>query len=210
MGALPGLAIPIRRTEAVSLHCLLLGVLSYCLWPAIATATTYSPVLLHPVGDPAEVLLPSTQNPQAIARFRPNGRLISWRFNAKHYRLEFKTSGGVQPRAQLIGTPTRLVIDLPGIAVGRRAVTQRLGGSFRILRVGQFDRQTARIVVELDPDYTLNPKQVRFRGLNPQHWTVQLPRPRRLQTIQPQPHDWFYSALQPDLMTGYSPDRQNL
>ncbi len=106
-------------------------------------------------------------------------RLQFWRFDANQNRLEFTTDQGVQPRAQLIANPARLVIDLPGIQLGRPAVTQPGNGtSIRSLRVGQFDQDTARIVVELAPGYTIDPNQVRFRGASPQNWTVQLPTPQ--------------------------------
>ena len=106
-------------------------------------------------------------------------RLQFWRFDANQNRLEFTTDEGVQPRAQLIANPTRLVIDLPGIRLGRPAVTQPgNGSSIQSVRVGQFDRDTARIVVELAPGYTIDPNQVRFRGASPQSWTVQLPPPQ--------------------------------
>ncbi len=113
-------------------------------------------------------------------------RLQFWRFDANQNRLEFTTDQGVQPRAQLIANPTRLVIDLPGIQLGRPAVTQPgNGSSIQSLRVGQFDRDTARIVVELAPGYTIDPNQVRFRGASPQNWTVQLPAPQL--TLAPSP-----------------------
>jgi N-acetylmuramoyl-L-alanine amidase len=47
------------------------------------------------------------------------GQLRGWRFDSNQNRLEFTTDGGVQPKAQLIANPTRVVIDLPGITLGR-------------------------------------------------------------------------------------------
>ncbi|MBH8577466.1 N-acetylmuramoyl-L-alanine amidase [Nostocaceae cyanobacterium CENA369] len=105
------------------------------------------------------------------------GRLESWRFDANHNRLEINTSEGVQPQAQLVFNPTRLVIDLPGTQFGRPQLTQQLGGGLRAIRVGQFDPQTTRIVVELNPGYTLDPKKVQFVGSTASRWTVQLPTP---------------------------------
>jgi N-acetylmuramoyl-L-alanine amidase len=122
---------------------------------------------------------PVFRSPQTLAQI--SGRLASWQFDPSNLQFVFRTSGGVQPRAQLISNPTRLVIDLPGIALGRPPVTQVLRKEFRVLRLGQFDRQTARIVIELDPGFTLDPQKIRFRGLNPTSWTVQLPKPQRLQ-----------------------------
>jgi N-acetylmuramoyl-L-alanine amidase len=111
------------------------------------------------------------------------GKLVFWRFDNNQNRLEFRTDDGVQPTAQLLANPTRLIIDLPGTTLGRPTVTQQLNGAMRSLRVGQFDDRTTRLVLELNPGYTLNPEQVRFRGLNPSQWSVQLPRPERVSYV---------------------------
>ncbi|MHC5613012.1 MAG: N-acetylmuramoyl-L-alanine amidase [Nostoc sp.] len=104
-------------------------------------------------------------------------RLESWRFDANQNRLEINTVGAVQPQAQLIFNPTRLVIDLPGTTFRSPQLTQQVGGGIRSLRVGQFDTDTTRIVIELTPGYTLDPKRVQFVGTTGDRWTVQLPRP---------------------------------
>ncbi|QSJ19710.1 N-acetylmuramoyl-L-alanine amidase [Nostoc sp. UHCC 0702] len=104
-------------------------------------------------------------------------KLESWRFDTNQNRLEINTSEAVQPQAQLIFNPTRLVIDLPGTTFGRPQLTQQLGGAIRAIRVGQFDPQTTRIVVELNPGYTLDPKKVQFAATTGSRWTVQLPNP---------------------------------
>ncbi|MBW4562996.1 MAG: N-acetylmuramoyl-L-alanine amidase [Mojavia pulchra JT2-VF2] len=105
-------------------------------------------------------------------------RLESWRFDAGQNRLEINTAGAVQPKAQLIFNPTRLVIDLPEVTLGRPQVTQPVGGAIRSIRVGQFDKETTRIVVELTPGYTLNPQQVEFTGITASRWIVKLPQPQ--------------------------------
>ncbi len=105
-------------------------------------------------------------------------KLESWRFDSNQNRLEINTSGAVQPQAQLVFNPTRLVIDLPGTIFGQPQLTQQVGGAIRNVRVGQFDPQTTRIVVELSPGYTLDPKQVKFVGITSSRWTVQLPTPK--------------------------------
>ena len=107
------------------------------------------------------------------------GELSSWKFDSSNNRLEFNTETGVQPRAQLITEPTRLVIDLPGTTWGRSQVLEALsGGSFKNLRINQYDENTARIEVELAPGYTIDPGQIQFRGISPTQWTVQLPQPQ--------------------------------
>ena len=113
------------------------------------------------------------------------GTLESWRFDANQNRLEINTSGAVQPQAQLVFNPTRLVIDLPGTTFGRPQLTQQLSGGLRAIRVGQFDPQTTRIVVELNPGYTLDPKKVQFVGITASRWTVQLPKPQAQQVSSP-------------------------
>ncbi|WP_103123862.1 N-acetylmuramoyl-L-alanine amidase [Nostoc cycadae] len=104
-------------------------------------------------------------------------KLESWHFDSKQNRLEFNTLGAVQPKAQLIFNPTRLVIDLPDTDFGRPQLTQPIGGAVRSIRVGQFDPQTARIVVELAPGYTIDPQGVKFIPTTGSRWLVQLPTP---------------------------------
>ncbi len=107
-------------------------------------------------------------------------QLQSWRFETSQNRLSFTTQGGVQPRASLLANPTRLVIDLPGTTLGNVTRQQSVGGAIREIRIGQFEAQTARIVVELAEGYTIDPQMVQFRGLSPSEWTVQLPSPQAI------------------------------
>jgi N-acetylmuramoyl-L-alanine amidase len=103
-------------------------------------------------------------------------KLESWRFDRNQNLLEINTNGAIKPEAQLVFSPTRLVIDLPGVKLGRSQLTQQIGGGIREIRIGQFDEQTTRIVLELSPGYTLDPKQVKFVGKSANRWTVQLPK----------------------------------
>jgi N-acetylmuramoyl-L-alanine amidase len=104
------------------------------------------------------------------------GNLESWRFDRQQNLLEINTNSAVQPEAQLVFSPTRLVIDLRGVKLGRSQLTQQIGGGIREIRIGQFDAGTTRIVLELNPGYTLDPKQVKFIGKSANRWTVQLPK----------------------------------
>ena len=104
--------------------------------------------------------------------------LQSWQFDARQNRLTFTTDQGVQPTAQFLANPPRIVVDLPGIRLGRPKTNQLVGGAIQAVRTGQFDAQTARLVVELAPGYTLDPQQVQVRGRSQTQWTVQLPTPR--------------------------------
>jgi N-acetylmuramoyl-L-alanine amidase len=107
-------------------------------------------------------------------------QLQSWWFDADQNRLVFTTDSAVQPRAQLIFNPTRVVIDLPGTTLGRPTANQQVGGAVREVRVGQFEAQTTRLVVELSPGYTVDPQEVSVRGITANQWMVQLPPPERL------------------------------
>lgn len=103
-------------------------------------------------------------------------KLESWRFDRNQNRLEINTSTTVQPQAQLIFNPTRLVIDLPNTQFGRSQLRQPIGGAIRVLRIGQFNPQTTRLVIELTPGYTLDPKKIKFVPISGKRWTVQLPK----------------------------------
>ncbi|MDJ0735661.1 MAG: N-acetylmuramoyl-L-alanine amidase [Nostocaceae cyanobacterium] len=105
-------------------------------------------------------------------------QLQSWRFDANQNRLEIETSESVQPQAQLIFNPTRLVIDLPGTTFERPQLTQPVGGAIRAIRVGQFEPGTARVVVELSSGYTIDPNQVKFVETGSSKWIVELPKPK--------------------------------
>lgn len=105
-------------------------------------------------------------------------KLKSWNFDANQNSLEFNTDAAVQPKAQLIFNPTRVVIDLPGVKFGRPQLKKPVGGAIRTVRIGQFDPKTTRMVVELSPGYTLDPNQIKFEGISPSRWRVKLPSPQ--------------------------------
>jgi len=124
-------------------------------------------------------LLPSLASVLLIAPSAEAAQVRSWEFETSQNRLSFTTDGDVQPKAQLLSNPTRLVIDLPGTTLGSVTRERSPGGNIREIRWEQADAQTARIVVELADGYTLNPSLVRFRGISASEWMVQLPRPQR-------------------------------
>lgn len=125
------------------------------------------------------LLLPSLVSIFLFSAAAQARQLLSWRFDSGQNRLVFTTDAGVQPKAQLISNPTRVVIDLPGISL-RRSATQPLRGGIKEIRVGQIDDQTTRIVVELAPGFTIDPQQVKFRGASPTQWSVDFPTPQRV------------------------------
>ncbi|GBF80092.1 N-acetylmuramoyl-L-alanine amidase [Aphanothece sacrum] len=116
------------------------------------------------------------------------GKLLFWRFESNQNRLIFTTDSRVQPRAQLIPNPTRIVLDLPGIVLGRPGVVQSIGGAIKSIRVGQFNSQMTRLVIEMAPGYTVDPTQVRVRGISATQWAVELPTPQRIDRSTPSPN----------------------
>lgn len=108
------------------------------------------------------------------------GQIVKWRWHENANRLDFGTNAGVQPKAMLISDPTRLVIDLPGTLLKLPTVKQRLKGEIRLLRIGQLDDTTTRLVIEVKPGYTLDPAKVRFLGTTARQWSVFLPKPQRI------------------------------
>jgi beta-lactamase class A len=105
-------------------------------------------------------------------------KLETWRFDSQQNQLSFTTDETVQPTAQLINNPTRVVIDLPGTRFGRPKVEQAIGNTIRSVRVGQFNPQTTRLVIELTPGYTLDLNQIKIQGQSANRWAVQLPTPQ--------------------------------
>ncbi|AFZ03689.1 N-acetylmuramoyl-L-alanine amidase [Calothrix sp. PCC 6303] len=102
--------------------------------------------------------------------------LQSWRFDLNQNQLEFTTDGAVQPQAQLLFNPTRLVIDLPGTRFQQKQLTKPVGGAIRSIQVRQSNQSMTRIIIELATGYTLNPNQVKFEGQSANRWRVQLPK----------------------------------
>ncbi|WP_017299919.1 N-acetylmuramoyl-L-alanine amidase [Nodosilinea nodulosa] len=106
---------------------------------------------------------------------KASARLQAWQFDTGQNRLVFTTESGVEPQVSLSTNPHQLVIDLPGILSDDALGNQFIGGAVRAVRVIQANGSTTRMVLDLSPDYNLDPKQVKVWGLTNQQWVVQLP-----------------------------------
>ena len=111
----------------------------------------------------------------ALASPTEAAQFESWQFDSQQNQLIFTTDSEVQPRAQFLSNPARIVIDLPGTTLERPTIRQAIGGPVRSVRIGQFDAETTRVTIELSAGYTVNPEQVVVRGESAQRWTVELP-----------------------------------
>ena len=125
-------------------------------------------------------LLPSIASVLLLSHPAKADSLASWNFNAFSNQLDLTTDEGVEPKVQLLANPSRLIIDLPGIILGHPKTTQKVGPVIKEIRVGQFDADTTRMVLELAPGYQLDPAKIKVRGASSTHWFVQLPTPERV------------------------------
>jgi beta-lactamase class A len=103
--------------------------------------------------------------------------ISSYGFDPQSDRLSFTTDDEVQPTAKLLSDPTRLVVDLPGVRLGHRKILKPLSGKYKSLRLGQFNKQAARLVVELDASYGVDPTRIKITPASGRSWSVTLPEP---------------------------------
>jgi N-acetylmuramoyl-L-alanine amidase len=105
------------------------------------------------------------------------GKLLYWKFNKPLNRIEFITNEGVQPQAKFVANPARLIIDIPDTTVDKSKQRKKSNVTrfIKEVRVGQLNRNTARLVVELGSQYTLRADDVKIRSFSPNRWFVQIP-----------------------------------
>jgi len=142
-------------------------------------------------------LLPTIFSALTLSTAATASSIANWHFDRTHNQLDLVTDDNVQPRVQLVANPTRVVIDLPGIAFGRAQTTSKIGTTVQAVRLGQLDENTTRMVIDIAPGYTLNPRDVKVQGENSTHWSVQLATPQRI--TQPQPEIQEISVGRPKI-----------
>lgn len=102
-------------------------------------------------------------------------RLQFWRFDTEENRLTFTTDDRVQPTAQLLSNPTRLVIDLPGTTFASPETQSFEEAAIKEVRASQLETGVTRLIIEYNSGYTVDPSQVQVLGESSQQWSVQLP-----------------------------------
>ncbi len=103
-------------------------------------------------------------------------KLTHWQYNERSRTLEFVLNGdNAEPKLSFYLSPSRLVIDLPGVQLGRSSRTNLHDPQVLQVRAGQPDNLTARLVVELahDPDMT----QVNLVKIAATRWRLKLSEP---------------------------------
>ena len=94
-------------------------------------------------------------------------RLETFVYDLTDSKIEFSLKKDIEPKGTVINNPTRIVIDLPGIVYQGPTVRRRVGRGVQSVRVGQVDANTTRMVVELSPEVTLNPQDLRLKSRQP-------------------------------------------
>lgn len=107
-------------------------------------------------------------------------KLQSWQFDDQQNRLTFTTDEPVNPQVQLLDDPMRLVIDLPDTELERRRDRENGEGAIDEIEVRRIEDNLARIVIELENDYIIDPGRVVVQGVSPTTWIVQLPPAQRV------------------------------
>lgn len=102
-------------------------------------------------------------------------RLETFVYDLTDSKIEFSLKNDIEPKGTVISNPTRIVIDLPGIVYQGPTMRRRVGKGVQAVRVGQVDANTTRMVVELSPDVTVSPQQLKLKSRQPGKWTMQLP-----------------------------------
>jgi N-acetylmuramoyl-L-alanine amidase len=129
-------------------------------------------------------LLPSVVSVAMVSSLPATAsEILSWQFNAIENRIDFNTSAAVKPEAQILANPSRLIVDLPDTRLKQPTSSQTLSNGIRSLRVGQVEADRARMVLELDPDYAIDPQQILIQATNSKQWSVQIPTPQSLKSF---------------------------
>jgi N-acetylmuramoyl-L-alanine amidase len=128
-------------------------------------------------------LLPSVCSFAMVSLPATAAEIVSWQFNAADNRIDFNTTTAVKPEAQMLANPSRLIVDLPDTILKQPTSSQALSNGIKSLRVGQFDPDRTRMVVELDAEYAIDPQQVLIQASTAKQWSIQLPTPQSLKSF---------------------------
>jgi N-acetylmuramoyl-L-alanine amidase len=128
-------------------------------------------------------LLPSVFSFVMVSLPASAAEILSWQYNATENRIDFSTNTAVKPEAQMLANPSRLILDLPDTRLNQPTSSQSLSNGIKSLRVGQFDTDRTRMVLELDPEYTIDPQQILIQASTSKQWSVQLPTPQPIKSF---------------------------
>jgi N-acetylmuramoyl-L-alanine amidase len=107
--------------------------------------------------------------------------IVSWQFNRDDGQLDFSTDSRVQPEAQMLANPGKLVILLPETNFNKPTFRQPSNRGVKEFRVGYDpETRTTSLVFELEPSYSIDPEKVLVKASSTNRWVVKLPEPQIL------------------------------
>jgi N-acetylmuramoyl-L-alanine amidase len=105
--------------------------------------------------------------------------IVSWQFNRDNGQLDFSTDSPVQPEAQMLANPGKLVILLPETNFKKPTFRQSSSRGVREFRVGyDAETRTTSLVFELEPSYAFDLEKVLVQASSTNRWIVKLPEPQ--------------------------------
>jgi N-acetylmuramoyl-L-alanine amidase len=105
--------------------------------------------------------------------------IVSWQFNRDNGQLDFSTDSRVQPEAQMLANPGKLVILLPETNFNKPTFRQSSNRGVKEFRVGYDpETRTTSLVFELEPSYAIDPERVLVKANSTNRWVVKLPEPQ--------------------------------
>jgi hypothetical protein len=95
----------------------------------------------------------------------PTAQLKNWQFNPKNQQLEINVSSTITPKYFYLSQPPRLVLDLPDTQIGKVSTQQNYQGVIEKIRISQLNQTTTRIVLDLAPGTSIEPKQIQLKPI---------------------------------------------
>ncbi|MGC1306671.1 MAG: AMIN domain-containing protein [Phormidesmis sp.] len=80
----------------------------------------------------------------ALAAPAEAAQFESWQFDLQQNQLVFTTDSSVEPKAQFLFNPARIVIDLPGTTLNQPTINQAIGGSVRVYSARPVEEEECR------------------------------------------------------------------
>lgn len=94
-------------------------------------------------------------------------QLTRWLFDPTTHWLTLTVPGGTSPHYFLLAQPPRIVVDLPNTQVHNVPEVTTYSGRVQSVRVGQFQPELTRIVIEFDPNITFAPGHITIQPGDP-------------------------------------------
>lgn len=98
--------------------------------------------------------------------------LTSWEFDPQTNQAIFTLTEKATPEVFLLTDPLRIVVDFPNTKIAEITTQRSYIGAVTEVRASQFTEETARVVLELNPNTRLSPEQVELNSLSGNRWLL--------------------------------------